>query len=174
MAEFQPLLLLTKKFCRYIRLPQPKQFQKRNMIGLSISLFAFALFAPSSAETITSSLSKSLEAQVHGRQLAHHRKLLTIVDPTKALDGRYIAVFDYDAVQNVTEKVESMFGMEQVLYEYDNIALKGAAIQNVTAEQLEQMEIDPDILYIAPVRVCHTDALFTLYIPPHLRNQRLR
>jgi hypothetical protein len=113
--------------------------------------------AASAATTTTSSavsLSESLVARVRSRQLGQHhhpRKLMTVDDPTIVLDGQYIMVFNNDTVPNVTAKVESLFMKEQILYEYDNIAMKGAAIRNVSVELIDQLEEDSDILFIAPV-----------------------
>ena len=121
------------------------------MIGLRIPLFITALFSSANAAMTSSSLSESLAARVYGRQLGHNRKLITVEDTTTTFDGQYIIVFHNDVVQNVTEKVEDMSVEDQVIYEYDNIAIKGVAIRNVTAEQLHQFEMDSDILFIAPV-----------------------
>ena len=124
------------------------------MIGLRISLFiTFLLSSSNAAATTSSSLSESLEAQVRNRQLEHHRKLIAVDDPAIVIDGQYIIVFNNDAVQNVTKKVEDVFAKEQVIYEYDNIAIKGVAIRNVTAQLLHQLEMDSDIRFMAPVRI---------------------
>lgn len=123
------------------------------MIGFIASLCIVALLPSVNATSASVSLSASLTAQVRSRQLGHSRKLLTVDDPTMAIDGHYIMVFDNDKVNNVTAKVENMFVKEHVNYIYDNIALKGAAIRNVTAELLDRLEGDSDILFIAPVRI---------------------
>jgi Subtilase family len=68
------------------------------------------------------------------------------------MPGQYIVVFDPDAVTNVTEKVTALCSPKQVAYEYDNIAIKGVAIRNVTKQMLNQLEGDPEILFYAPVR----------------------
>ena len=118
------------------------------MIGF-ISLLIVVLLLSSTTST---SLSESLQARVCGRQLGQNRKLLSVEDPTIVLDGQFIIVFDNKAVQNVTAKVENLFVKEQILYEYDNIAIKGVAIRNATFELLGRLERDSDILFIAPVR----------------------
>jgi hypothetical protein len=108
-----------------------------------------SLFLFTNASSTNVSLSESLTERVRGRQLGHHRKLLTVDDSTIALDGQYIIVFD---VPNVTAKVESLFVKEQIMYEYDNIAMKGVAVRNVTDELLSRLDGDSDVLFIAPVR----------------------
>jgi hypothetical protein len=146
---------LTKKSEDLLQHRQLTSIEKtsKQMISLRISLFITVLLSSSNAATISSSLSESLEAHVHGRVLGHHRKLITVDDPAIVLDGQYIIVFDNDVVQNVTQKVEDVFVKEQVIYEYDNVAIKGVAIRNVTSELLHQLDMDSDILFMAPVRI---------------------
>ena len=123
------------------------------MIRFITSFSIMVLLSFTNAETTSTSLVESLKARVHGRQLGHHRKLLSVDDPTIVLDGQFIVIFDNDAVKNVTEKVEDLFVKNQIVYEYDNIAVKGVAIRNMTDEQLNRLEGDSDIVYIAPVRI---------------------
>jgi hypothetical protein len=123
------------------------------MIGFIASLFIAVILSSSYAATTSESLSESLKARVRGRQLEQHRKLLSVDDPAIVLDGQFIMIFDNDTVQNVTAKVEELLVQDHIIYMYDNIAIKGVAIGNVTSELLDRLEGDSDILFIAPVRI---------------------
>lgn len=82
-----------------------------------------------------------------------HRKMMKVTDLSSVVDGKYIIIiFDPDSVENVTNKSLQLFTSSQILYVYDNIAIKGVAIQNVTMKRLYEFESDPDILSIEPVR----------------------
>ena len=81
-----------------------------------------------------------------------NRKMIEVTDPSSIVDGQYIILFDPDSVENVTNKSLQLFTTSQILYVYDNIAIKGVAIRNVTMKHLYELESDPDILSIEPVR----------------------
>ena len=98
---------------------------------------------------------------------SNHRKLIEgNTDPSSVVDGQYIIIFDPDHVGNVTEKVTQLFNTtttkSQILYIYDNIAIKGVAIRNVTIERLYELESDPDILSIEPVRKTSIARIFAV------------
>jgi hypothetical protein len=81
-----------------------------------------------------------------------NRKMIEVTDSSSIVDGQYIIIFDPDSVENVINKSLQLFTSSQILYVYDNIAIKGVAIRNVTMKRLYELESDPHILSIEPVR----------------------
>ena len=80
-----------------------------------------------------------------------NRKMIEVRDPSSIVDGKYIIIFDPDSVANATDKSMQLFTKSQISYIYDNIAIKGVAIRNVTTQRLHEVESDQDILSIEPV-----------------------
>ena len=81
-----------------------------------------------------------------------NRKLIEAFDLSSAVNGQYIIIFDPDSVSNATEKSMQLFTKSQISYVFDNIAIKGVAIRNVTTQMLYELEADIHILSIEPVR----------------------
>ena len=80
-----------------------------------------------------------------------NRKMIEVSDPSSGVDGQYIIIFDPESVSNVTEKSMQMFTASQITYVFDNIAIKGVAIRNVTPLRLNELETDSHILSMEPV-----------------------
>ena len=103
---------------------------------------------------LLSSVKSRLLERRRAKTMNHNRKLLdATTDSSSAIvNGQYIIIFDPDRVFNVTDTSSQWFDASQISYMYDNIAIKGVAVRNVTAELLYELESDPDILSIEPVR----------------------
>lgn len=91
------------------------------------------------------------------RRRSGGRKLLESAPDASIIPGRYIVVFD-GTVPSVKDKASRLLlsktasiDAAQVLYEYDNAAIQGVSVQNVSPEHLRQLEADPQVLYIEPV-----------------------
>jgi hypothetical protein len=96
-------------------------------------------------------LSESFKSRLR-QQFGNSRKLIEASDTSIVLEGQYIVVFDPDTVANVTKKATQLFASHQVMFQYDNIAIKGVAIRNATSNLLKKLESDPQVLFIQPVR----------------------
>jgi hypothetical protein len=116
-----------------------------------VSVF-WTVIVLASACIASETVNESIQSRIH-RELGNGgRKLIEVTDPSIVLDGQFIIMFDPDTVMNVTEKTTQLFTKEQIVFQYDNIAIKGVAIRSATTNLLNTLEADPHVLFIQPVR----------------------
>jgi hypothetical protein len=128
------------------------------------------------ADTTTSFQSSIKSRLLERRQLnaanskSENRKLIEVSDPTSVVDGQYIVIFDPDGVSNATETSMQLFSTSQISYVFDNIAIKGVAIRNITNQKLHELEANSHILSMEPVRRNVTTNMHNLCVlyPPNL------